>query len=100
MIWCNSYNLGNVKNTHGGVLLLVKLKTEALPHGCFSRFLNCANGTKSRKASDFIEMGLTKCNLFVYLFLYFNLIHRQVFYEGRLYDIHNILGAPAESAEK
>ena len=23
----------------------------ALLHGCFSRFLNCTNGTKSRKAS-------------------------------------------------
>ena len=34
----------NLKNTHGGVLLL------ALLHGCFSRFMNCANGTKSCKA--------------------------------------------------
>ena len=22
-----------------------------IPHGCFSRFLNCSNGTKSRNAS-------------------------------------------------
>ena len=29
------YNLKNVKNTHGGVLLLVKVR---LFHGCFSRF--------------------------------------------------------------
>ena len=36
----------NVKSTHGGVLLKVTLL-----HGCFSRFLNCANGTKSPKAS-------------------------------------------------
>ena len=29
-IWCHSYNLKNVKNTHGGVLLLVKFQAEAL----------------------------------------------------------------------
>ena len=33
----------NVKNTHDGVLL-----KETLIPGCFSRFLNYANGTKSR----------------------------------------------------
>ena len=51
-IWYHLYNLKNVKNTHGGVLLLVKLqaKSLALLHGCFSRVLNCTNGTKSRKA--------------------------------------------------
>ena len=27
------------------------LLKETLFHGCFSRFLNCTNGTKSRKAS-------------------------------------------------
>ena len=31
------------------LLLLVKV---TLVHGCFSRFLNCTNGTKSRKASQ------------------------------------------------
>ena len=39
------YNLKNVKNTHGEVLLLVKFQAILL-HGCFSRFLNCTNGTK------------------------------------------------------
>ena len=34
----------NVKNTHEEVLLLV-LKVKLL-YGCFSRFLNCPNGTK------------------------------------------------------
>ena len=38
-----------MKNTHGGVLLLV-LKV-ALLRGRFSRFLNCTNGTKSLKTS-------------------------------------------------
>ena len=49
------YNFKNVKNTHGGVLLLVKLQAllkVALLHRCFPRFLNCANGTKSRKVSQ------------------------------------------------
>ena len=53
-IWYHLYNFKNVKNTHGGVLLLVKLQAllkVALLHGCFARFLNCANGTKSRKTS-------------------------------------------------
>ena len=43
-IWYHSYNLKNVKNTHGRVLHL------ALLHGCFLRFLNCAHGTKLRNA--------------------------------------------------
>ena len=37
-----------MKNTHGGVLLAVKV---TLLHGCFSPFLNCTNSTKSRNAS-------------------------------------------------
>ena len=28
-IWCHLYNSKNVRNTHGGVLLLVKLQGEA-----------------------------------------------------------------------
>ena len=35
-----------MKNTHGGVLLLVKLQAKALLYECFPRFLNCINGTK------------------------------------------------------
>ena len=38
------------KNTHGGVILLVKLQAEAIFHWYFSSFLNCTNGTKFRKA--------------------------------------------------
>ena len=51
------YNLKNVKNKHGGVLLLVKLlastKGNSSPcfWGVFSRFFHCTNGPKSRKAS-------------------------------------------------
>ena len=58
--WYHLYNLKNVKNTHGGMLLLVKLQAKpatllkvTLLHGCFSRFLNCTNGTKSCKVSDY-----------------------------------------------
>ena len=52
------YNFKNMKNTHGGALLLVKLQAKArnftesnTPRGRFSLFLNCTNDTKSRKAS-------------------------------------------------
>ena len=55
-IWYHLYNLKNVKNTHGGVLILwlqakpvTLLKLTPL-YGCFSGFLNCINGTKSRHA--------------------------------------------------
>ena len=30
-IWHHLYNLKNVKNTHGGVLLLVKLQAKSFP---------------------------------------------------------------------
>ena len=51
-IWHHLYNLKNVKNTHGGVLLLIKLQALKITilHGRFSRFLNCTNGTKLRKS--------------------------------------------------
>ena len=53
-IWYHLHDLKNVKNTHGGVLLLLKLKDLlkiTLFNWCFARFLNCTNDTKSRKAS-------------------------------------------------
>ena len=36
-IWYHYYILKTIKNTHGGVLLLIKV---TLLHGCFSRFFN------------------------------------------------------------
>ena len=43
-------HLKNMKNTYGrGLLLVPKVN---LLHGYFSRSLNCANGKKSRKASQ------------------------------------------------
>ena len=56
-IWHYLDNLKNVKNTHWGVLLLVNLQAKAtllkvtLLYVYFLHFLNCTNGTKSRKAS-------------------------------------------------
>ena len=50
--WYHLHNFKNMKNIHGGVSLLVKLEASALFHGCFSRFINCTNVTKSRKASN------------------------------------------------
>ena len=53
-IWYHLYNFKDVKSTHEGVLLLVNLQAESLQlkvtvlHGCFSRFVNCTNNTKSR----------------------------------------------------
>ena len=68
-IWYCLYNFKNVMNTQGGVLLLSKLQTEAcnftkvtLLHGCFSRFLNCANGIKLREASNmYVVLDKYKC---------------------------------------
>ena len=55
------------ENIHGGVLLLVKLQAATLLktthlHGCFSRFLNCTNGTKSRKASHILCTAIETTN--------------------------------------
>ena len=57
-IWCDLCNLKNEKNTHGGVLILIKLQTETCnftksdtPSCLFFPFLNYKNGTKSFKAS-------------------------------------------------
>ena len=59
-IWYHLFNLKKLKNTHGGVLILVQLQAEACnftkintPPRVFSRFLNCTNGTKSRNASQY-----------------------------------------------
>ena len=49
------YNLKNVKNTHGGLLLLATLLKLTLLYGCFSRFLNCTNSTKWRETSQMIK---------------------------------------------
>ena len=62
-IWYHSYNLKSVKNTHGVVLLLVKLQASACnftesntPPWMFFTFLNCAHGTKSRNAHIWVKI--------------------------------------------
>ena len=64
VIYYHLYSFKNAKNTHGGVLLLVKLESKpatllkvTLFHGCF-----CANDTKSRKATHLLQ---TRCLIFV-----------------------------------
>ena len=62
-IWYHLYNVKNMKNTHGEVLLL----KVSLLHGYFSRFLNCGNGTKTRKASHIdvsVKIVAVFCTLF------------------------------------
>ena len=52
-IWYHLYNSKNVKNTHGGVLLLEKLQAKgSTPPWVFFTFFNCTNSTKSFKASQ------------------------------------------------
>ena len=62
VIWFHLNNSQNVKNTHGAVLLLSNLQAvkATLLHGCFSRFLNCTNGTKLFKGSRLILLNTTK----------------------------------------
>ena len=63
-IWYHLCNLKNVKNTHGGVIILVKLLKLTLLHGCFSRFLNCTSDTKSRNASHISGFANPMTNIF------------------------------------
>ena len=50
--WYHLYNLKNVKNNHGGVLLLVLKIT---PPWVFSCFSNCTNGTKLSNTSQILK---------------------------------------------
>ena len=51
VIWYYLFNLKNVKNAHAGACKFTKSNT---PPWVFSRFLNCTNGTKSRKTLQII----------------------------------------------
>ena len=70
-IWYNLCNLINVKSTHGGVLLLVKLQAKSL-HRCFLPFLNCTNGTKLCKTSHCLSVSYfyTVCLSYTVLTVY------------------------------
>ena len=59
-IWYHLYNLVNLKNAHGEVLLLVKLQIKVtLLHGCFSRLLICTK-VQNRATHLMILYQLTK----------------------------------------
>ena len=67
--WYHQYNFTNVKNTHGGVLPLVKLQASVCnftisntTHECFLHFFNCTNGIKSRKALHILIKSTTFIN--------------------------------------
>ena len=71
-IWYFLYNFKNVKNTHEGVLLLVKLQAKACnftksntPSWVFFTFLNYTNGTKSRNTSYLEPSRTSAVELFV-----------------------------------
>ena len=56
VIWYHLHDLKNMRNTHRGVLLLVKLQASKCnftksnsPPWVFFTFLNCTNGTKPCK---------------------------------------------------
>ena len=81
-IWCYLYNLQNVKNTHGLVLILVKLQAEAKPFlslyifvGKISRFLRfCSlltdfsffNKSSKEKFGSFLLTNLESLFFFCY----------------------------------
>ena len=59
-VWYHLYNLKNVKNADGGVLLLVKLQVTKsnTPPWAFLTFFNCTNGTKLRQASHISNQSI------------------------------------------
>ena len=90
-IWYHLYNLKTVKNTHGGVLLLVtlnlkhtRLKTAillkvTLLHGCFSRFFNCTNCTKPQSQLSKSQLSIVLyCQYF--LVILFNIFCIKIFF--------------------
>ena len=95
-IWYHLHNLKNVKNTHGGVLLLVKLKVTLL-YWYVSRFLNyISNGTKLRKLSLIVSNCLQwfprflkhiNSNIFHSVKLYF----RKLFYPHIYWPILSLI---------
>ena len=91
-----SYNFKNVKNTHGGVLLSVKLHAlvkVTLLHGCFSRFLNCAHATKSRNASHvtYTSTSFMSANSWLNSKFLDKNFHNQMFPVTSIYDTSLIM---------
>ena len=76
-----------MKNTHGGMLLLVLKVT--LFHGCFSRFLNCMNSTKSPNAPHMTCGTLYKRPKNVPSRLGFHLVNERHLTENRVFRLEN-----------
>ena len=87
-VWYYLRNLKNVKNTHGGVLFLVKLQTSAcnLTKSYTNRWvffisLNYTNGTKSPKASHILTLINSA-------FSHFRIQHDKKYYEFNMAIYH------------
>ena len=88
-IWYHLYNLKNFKNTHVGVLLQpTTLLKVTLFHGCFSRFLNCTNGTKSGNASHIFLYFFRDCRQVLFLILTVSW-QRPLSYRNQSIDLHS-----------
>ena len=70
-IWYYLYNLKRKKHPWRNATLL----KVTLLHGCFSHFLNCTNGTKSRNASHIPKTDLKNDNTGEPLSTLFKLTH-------------------------
>ena len=90
-IWYYLHNSKNVKNTHGEVLILVKLQASLKLKfllGCFSHFLNCTNGTKSRNAPLNMRLIYDLCLGCQYYDIYHSIYFFDFYPVYRLY-LHN-----------
>ena len=72
-IWYQLYNFKNVKDTHGKVLLFVKLQAlgcnftkSNIPHGCFSSFLNCKTANTPCNALYVPKRSIRYCKIHVH----------------------------------
>ena len=67
-IWYHLYNFKNVKNTHGEVLLLVKLRAKACnvtksntPPGVFFTFLELCKWNQIAQCISYINLTIIHC---------------------------------------
>ena len=78
-IWYHLYHLKNVKNTQ---LQSATLRKLTLLHGCFSRFLNCTNGTKSRNVPHLYFVNGCSVTEIKWVWLFCKNL-----YSGKLYNV-------------
>ena len=78
-IWYHLYNLKNVKNTHGGVLILVKLEAPACnftkintpPWGFFTFFKLYKSYQIAQRITNFQKLRTLPCYLFFHFFMWY-----------------------------